>query len=274
MWRRRRLQKKRSGKWGKIFWIIPAFLIIAFLYLFFKSGIFNIKQVEVQDNQLGCTDGSQIRNLVTLVGQNFFLMDSQKIEDNLKKKFYCINSILIKKYFPSKVRVEVLKRLPVAIFNNLKEKEASISSLVDMATPSAQQIQDSFVVDGEGVVFSKDTSGLNVPGIYIYDPGISLGKRMESNLVKNSLKILERVKQMGVEIKESWIFDNFFVINSEVSKLKIIFRLDDKLDIQLASLQLILDKAKIDLKELEFIDLRFDKPVIKVAPEKDAKKTQ
>ena len=268
MWRKRRSKRKFSGKLLKIWWIIPVLLVLILLYLFLKSGIFNIKHVDVQASQLGCADENQVRNSANLTGQNFFLINSTKVENDLKKNFFCIKSSSVSRSLPDRVKLQVFAREAVAQLVTLKEKEASVSSLINIATPSARQVQDFYRVDGESVVFLKDTFELSIPKIYIYDPGISLGKRLGGDLIGNSLKILEKVKSLGIEIKESWIYDNFFIINSEVSKLKIIFRLNEKLDVQLASLQLIVDKAKIDLKEFEFMDLRFDKPVVRFAPEK------
>ncbi|MBI2196543.1 FtsQ-type POTRA domain-containing protein [Candidatus Daviesbacteria bacterium] len=280
MWRRKKFKKRRFGKWSKIYWVTPILLILICSFLFLKSGIFTIKQVDIQIGKLKCIDEKQIKDSANLLGQNFFLLDPAKVEDDLKKKFFCIKSAPLSKIFPNKVKIQTFDREPAALLISLEEKEASMSSLVaDIATPSAQQVRDSYSVDAEGVIFSEDTKDLNVPKIYIYDSGITLGKKLENDLIGNSLKILEKVKTLGIEVKEGWIFDNFFIINSEVSNLKIIFRLNEKLDIQLASLQLILDKAKInrrtiptevgrDLKELEFIDLRFDKPVVKFAPKK------
>ncbi|MBI4038755.1 hypothetical protein HY384_02235 [Candidatus Daviesbacteria bacterium] len=67
-------------------------------------------------------------------------------------------------------------------------------------------------------------------------------------------------------MKDTLLRDDFFLINPYSNNPRIIFRLSNSLDVQLASLQLILGKAKIDGSRLEFIDLRFDKPVLKFTP--------
>lgn len=269
MWRRRKSKRRFPGIWMKIYWVIPFIFIISFIFLIFKSGFFTIRRVEIDNSQIKCAGKDQIRDSVKLLGQNFFLIDSVRVENNLKKKFYCIKSAPISKTFPNKVKLQVLRRQPVAILAALKEKEASMSSLFfNIATPSAIEIQDYYEVDSEGVVFSRGAEGLNIPKIYIHDLDISLGRKLESKLIGDSLRILEKNKTFRIAVSESWIFDKLFIIYSDASKLKIIFRLNDQVDIQLASLQLILDKAKIDLKELEFIDLRFDKPVVRFAPKK------
>ena len=62
--------------------------------------------------------------------------------------------------------------------------------------------------------------------------------------------------------------DNYLIVFPQVDNPKVFFRLDNEIDLQLASLQLILEKAKIDERILEFIDLRFDKPIVRFAPKK------
>lgn len=268
MWRRRKLAKKRLYNWGKMLWLVPVFLVIALIFLVVKSGMFNIKQVTVTAEALTCTDSDKIKNSVNLLGQNILLVNSKQIETAIKSRFYCVRSTPLQKILPDKVRLKVAGRKPVAAIALLKEKEASLSALINVSTPSAKAVSEIFQVDDEGVIFAKEANGLNVPKIYVSDSAVALGRKMSGNLVNNALRVLAKIKELRLEVKDSWIFDNFFVAVVEPSKMKIIVRLNDRLDYQLASLQLILDKAKIDLKELEFIDLRFDKPVVKVAPKK------
>src|SRR3989344_5333315 len=134
----------------------------------------------------------------------------------------------------------------------IKDKEAS---------PAAQNPEGFFIVDEEGVVFAKDDIG-GIPNIYLYDPGVALGKRL-NGIYSNLLVILGKVKTFGINVREGWITDSSFVIKEGDGTPRIIFALEDEIDIQIASLQLILDKAKIDSSKLEFIDLRFDKPIIR-----------
>lgn len=267
MWKKRRYHKKSSGILVKFF--LPVFILLIFIIIFFvfRIGFFNVKQVEVEGN-LTCADQVQIKNSSDLFGQNFFFLNSSKTGNNLKKKFLCLRSITITKYLPNRIKLQVFERQPAVAFVTLKEKEASVSALIETsATPSADNIKDYYIVDDEGVVFSKEITGLNLSKIYIYDSKISLGQKLSNDLIGNALKILEKVRSFGMDIKTSLISDNFFIINNS-AKPKIVFNLDNQINIQLASLQLILAEAKIDLIDLEFIDLRFDKPIIKVAPKK------
>jgi len=254
MWRKRKSKKRFSGNWTKIYWVIPILFVSSLVFVVFKWGLLNITQVEISNSQLECTDETQIRNSTNIIGHNVFLINFENIKKNLSL------------VFPNKIKIKISGRQPVATLMLLQNKEASSSSILEnIATPSAKESQDAYLIDSEGVIFSKSTGRFNIPNIFIKDVNLSLGKEPEGDNTKNSLKILDKVKTFGLDVKTSVVLDNFFII---FSYPRVIFLLDDRVDVQIASLQLILAEAKIDLKELEFIDLRFDKPIVKFAPKK------
>ena len=245
-----------------------ALLLLILVISILGSDFFTIKKIDVKNVGVACANDNQLKDSSGLLGQNFFLINAQKSAKKLTEKFICIRNVTFIRLPPKDVKLEVFGREAVAILLALKEKEASESAPIEeIATPSAQEQSDSFLVDNEGVIFSKDILEYNIPRIYFYDKNISLGNKLDKSL-KDSLKILDKIRTFGVNIKDTRVLNDLFLIYPQEGWPKIIFRMDDKVDIQLASLQLILEKTKIDNKELEFIDLRFDKPIVKFAPGK------
>jgi len=238
--------------WKKFIPLVFVVLIILILTVY-RLNIFTIKKVDIESINVSCADQNQLKNSSGLLGQNFFMIDYLKTENILKKKFVCIKSVAVSKILPDKVRLEIQNRQALAVLASLKN-EASIS-----ATPSAFDVREYELIDNEGVIFGKASNNLNLPQIFVYN---------SKDNIQSALKILEKLKTLGLEINESSLVDKVFVINASSAVPRISFLLDNNIDIQLASLQLILDKAKIDSGMLEFIDLRFDKPVIKFAPKK------
>lgn len=114
--------------------------------------------------------------------------------------------------------------------------------------------REAFLLDEEGVLFSGTTSA--TLKIYSSEKNINF---------KNILAILNKIKIFGIEVGETVVAQNSLTINSMP---KIVLDLDRDLSLQIASLQLILQQAKIDGEAAEFIDLRFDKPVVRFAPKK------
>lgn len=269
MWRKRRTKKKLFNVSRKNILVIFILFIILISFLqISRIELFKVKTLKIENNNIGCAGENQLKESSDLLGQNYFFLNTATVEKKLKTKFYCIKSVSLSKQIPDKVIVQISGRQPVAVLIDLKDKQASFSSLLEnIATPSALLTGNSFIIDNEGMVFDKDKNDLSIPRIYIYNLDIALGKSLTDNLIINTLKILDKVKTFGTLVKESWIGNNFYIIAGD-PKPKIIFRLDEQIDTQLASLQLILTEAKINSRELEFIDLRFDKPIVKFTPKK------
>ncbi len=246
--------------------LIAAAFTLLLIFLSLRLNLFNIQKIEVTGPNLDCASQKTLLESLQILGNNFFILDTKELTKSIKSKFICIKDVTLVKLFPNKVKLEVVPRLPQSKLITLKNFEGSSSALLEnVATPSAEQYSEAFLVDNEGVLFAKDSSHLDIPIIFI-DADLSLGKKLENQMVENSLKILDKLNLFGLNVKSSLVLDNFFVVYTFP---KIIFRLDSAVDTQIASLQLILRNAKIDSSQVEFIDLRFDKPIIRIAPKKN-----
>lgn len=239
------MQKKFKTKYVLI---ILTFGLVLLLTL--NSNLFSIKKVEVfVTNRLDCVNQTQLTDSSMLIGKNIFLFDNEELTRKIKEKYICVKNVTLTKNFVDKVEINVSGRKGAAYL---------------MATPSALEATPSFLIDEEGVVFSKGVNNLSIPTIFVNITSFSLGQKLEGT--NEILKILDKIKSYGLDEKISEIEGSSFIIHSNP---KTIFNLAAKVEGQLASLQLILNKAKINAEELEFIDLRFDKPVIRIAPKKN-----
>lgn len=258
--------KKNSFTKFKIIIILFSAAILFFVFIFFKSGFFTIKQLEVKTELTNCTDENNLKDKSGILGQNFFLINEKKIKEKLKNSFFCIKDINFSKILPDKIKMSAVGRSPYAKLISINNWEASSSSLIEnTATPTAKEAGSIYLADSEGVVFSKDDITLTLPDVYIFNQDLSVGIKLQDDYLKKTLKILEQLKNLGINGSQAYIFNNLFIVNYSP---RIVFRLDVDINLQIASLQLILQKAKIDESRLEFIDLRFDKPLIKFAPKK------
>ncbi len=286
--RRRIKRRKRIFNVSKTKFILLslALVIILVTAILVRFNVFAISSIEISLENVGCADLEQIKNSSKLIRQNFLLLNSLKIENNLKNNFLCIRQVQVSRIFPNKVRLSVLGRQPALILTILADEasgsantlekfsevqasasgEASSSAGMELFMDPNNPSNKDFVVDTEGVVYSNNIEQIYAPRVYAKGENLALGEKIEKNLINDTLKILEKIKSLSLDIMEVEIYSkDSLLINSMP---KIIFLLNDKVDKQIASLQLIYNKAKIDGKTLEFIDLRFDKPVVKFAPKK------
>lgn len=269
---------RRKGKSKTAYIIILVFSLVLTVFLivysntlgniFNKTGILNIKAVDVILNKIDCATADQIKNSADLLGQNILLIDSNKIENRIKNKFLCVKNVLLTPHFPNKISISVLVREPRALVLLIDKNEATDSAqLEQIATPSAniKDVKSTFLVDETGDAFAKDKI-VDADKIFYQEDDLVLGKI--SDKLVNALRILEKIKSYGLNFSVSEIMDGIFLVFPKDSGPKIVFRLTDNLDVKLASLQLIIGQAKMNEKELEFIDLRFDNPIVKIAPKR------
>lgn len=261
--------------------LTSAFLLLLILSIglwFWRSNFLVIRDLEIAADKVECAKKSQIQSTVDIIGKNFFQLDKKSIAKKIKEKFICVKDVTLILSFPNKAKLLLLPRQIVIAFivpddknyllTKLANFEATDSATLDNAASRSASPTQNFAIDNEGVIFSQNIAD-DVPKIDVLQSNIVLGAKLDPHLIDNLLKISEQLKKMGVDVKEILLSNDLLVINAtkpEQTAPKIIFRIADSVDLQLASLQLILSKAKIDESSLEFIDLRFDKPVVRFTP--------
>lgn len=77
-------------------------------------------------------------------------------------------------------------------------------------------------------------------------------------------EIREGLISIGQELKELDLNSENEITATFSGGLTVVFSKEKNLDFQVASLQFILWRAKIESKAPYFVDLRFDKPVVKI----------
>lgn len=247
--------------------IIGIVVLVVLILIFLKLKFLNINSVEVIGDNLDCASKAQVKEETHSIGKNLLSLETKNSVNQIKNKFICIKTITFSKVFPDKLKIAIAARKPAIKVVKLNDIEASFSSLLeDIATPSAQQSEEGYLMDDEGVIFSKVVDNLDLPDIFINNQNIALGRKLTNINVEDIFKILNKIKSFGIDIKTVVVSNNDFII---YSLPKIIFSLKNEIDPQIASLQLILEKSKIDGSMVDFIDLRFDKPIIKIAPKKN-----
>lgn len=285
---KRRRQKQEDSNTGKIIKkriLLPLILvlILAFLYLLFRLFLIESQSVKLED--MFCA--TNISQDIDLIGKNIFAINRADLKDRLQKKYACVKDLNIEKKYPNKINVTIYGRRPFNILNFTKEASPSISLQSLEASPSSQTAQvvpnlfnlkteseKKIVIDSSGFYFSQNTQKQNVPEIEVVNSEIpAFGSFVPSNfLIANSM--LSYLKSKGFNVYSNKIVgDYIFAVVAEYNQknIKLLFNLNKEKDKQLASLQVILQKAtmspygshgEIEGREIETIDLRFDKPVV------------
>lgn len=262
--------RKNGGKTKRLLPFFLGLIVVAAALVFLFSKILIINKLSIKLDNINCVNRTDIENNLNILGKNVLLINSREIEKTLMDKFICIKNVSISKKLPNTVILEILPRVPVVSLSLLPVEEASPSTIdisQTVATPSANLV--SYFVDEEGVIFSNSSGENNIPHLYIKRDDLKLSSKIDGDVVRKTINILEKIRGFGVAVADGEISpQEIFVINNFSGKPKIIFDLKKAINEQLASLQLILAKSKIDEEKVESIDLRFENPIVKYAPRK------
>lgn len=263
---------KRRRSW---IWKVQIVLFIIVIgigsYFLLTNSLFNVSSLSVTTKQVDCTSEGDIKNSSQILGKNIFLLDRNKIENNLKDKYFCVNNINLGVALPNSIKMSVFGRTAAYQLLVFSEKEASATAVLDNflnkdSTESAQEdlsVPTKYVVDNEGVVFAKAEVN-NLPNISLYKDNVKTGEKLDPKIFENYLNIVKQMMVLGVAPGDTKIYsDSYLLIDT---KPKLIFDLGGNINKQLGALQLILSRAKIDNSEMEFVDLRFENPVVKYIP--------
>lgn len=212
----------------RTFWSLS--LILIFLGIIFYFGKSKIERIHCQINKTPCSEKIE-KEFEEFLGQNFFLANPKTKIRELKVSAPHWEKIEVKKIPFNKILVEITTRQPIACL------------IVGEKT---------FLLDEEGVVVKE--SDLN-PGL----PEIE-AEKFNKEEVKTAIEAIILLSQYSLTFKRIKIMNQgnlvLFLPETEV------FLPKKELPSKIASLQMILNRAKIEGKLPKKIDLRFKKPVI------------
>ncbi len=269
------LRRKLTNK-PLIYFLFFVFFILG-LFVFFNTNLLKVSEVRFKSDLKRCTNTNSIEGFLDLKGKNIILIDESIIISKVKQKFSCLDNLTIKKIYPDKLEISLHERVPemIVTFATEKEKkleldlpEASAASStaglfrfdIEIATESGRVLVDKsgFIISSLGNELSE-FAGL--PRVYL----VNFGK--QAFIIENSIipKTLTIIKSINFSFNTLTVKEDMLFVSGEQN---VVLSLSKEINRQLASLQLILQKATIDLKPIEFIDLRFDKPVVIYSPKK------
>lgn len=262
-------------------------LLILLIVLLLRSNLLLVNQVSVESGKTFCTTEEAVKTEAKLEGQQIFLINISKVAERIKKRFICIDSVQLERVPPGKVKIKLTERIPAAKVNvilqpnleNLKMQEASPSSESGRLDFSIDESRTSlqFLVDKLSFIFADNNDFAReyykevskVPEFFVISQAEKKGEFIKNKATSSVLEILPKINALKVPVDSVKIDQNKILISGDPD---LVFSTDKDLNRQLASLQLILQKATMNStdpskkepenKPIELIDLRFDKPIV------------
>lgn len=217
---------------------VAVVIIGAIIYIVLFSPVFKIKNATFSKNQSCLTDNNQLEAF-GVFGKNIFFLDSQKLTGNLKDNFACIESINVKKVYPSQIDLDIKSQQAVA------KKEGTDIALT-----------------ANGLVV-KNTPNLQIPTIYLTQAqsAQTLGKITDKNTLF-ALNMAASLLKSDFTPQNIRILDQGDIAIYGNYAIVAIFSPIKDANLQLDSLQSVLARSKIDAAKITKIDLRFDNPIV------------
>ncbi|MBI4036724.1 hypothetical protein HY386_02520 [Candidatus Daviesbacteria bacterium] len=279
----RRLGVRKVGSGIKIKLLLTAFSLFLLFFLLKSIGSFSISKVEIKRENADCVSDMQLLEASQLIGSSVFIND-RALEKKIKDSYICIGSAKLKYVFPNRFVLLVQGRKAVLDVSELPDKKTSedillsftgyansseSGNILEVDASNSAQVNNTtydYLLDEEGVIFGKNINRQNLVKVLVDTPDPKIGQRYESRVITNLVRAKSILDSQNIYPGRLILLLDRFLIAEGMPKIVLDLRQDT--DQQLASLQLILQMAKIDSENIEFIDLRFDKPVVRYAPKK------
>lgn len=238
--------KKKIVELLKIIFLLVGFalLVLAFFQLL-NSNFFRIKQAICFENHSSCQSNLWLKVNSLVLGQNVLFLSPQKISQQIKDELPKIEEAKVEKKLPDKLIIHLSKRKPIAVVEVGGEYWKVDYQGVVLARVN-QPVDLPLVVSNELLTFSE--------GQWIDEPSILAG-----------LDYLYKLLFNGIETRRVEVVNSKELIIHLKTGATVLVSIDTGRQQEVNSLQLILERTKIEGKKIEVIDMRFDKPVITYA---------
>lgn len=224
-----------------LFLIFP--ILAVTIYFILKGNFFRIKKISCQINQSYCSPGIE-ENFYSLLDKNIFLIDLSEKTEKLKDAHPDWQTLKLSKKMPHEIAVEILTLQPVAALGKEGEKKF-------------------YLIDQLGNLVDRKEVNPGFPLIIIEDlPQVELGQPLSVSFLSQSLELVKLLTELRLDFKNLKIQKE--IIIAVFAGFQAFFSPERDLQKQVASLQLIINEGRIDKSHLQEIDLRFEKPVIKM----------
>lgn len=251
-----RIRRKRQIFKSRFFWLSLLFPIVfgGIFYFFLFSDFFQVEKVIVTGEGRGSmqdiksiAEGELENKILFFKTKSIFLVNADKIRDNLLERFPQIGEVEIKKGYPDALNLAITERKEIGVF--CRET-------------------DCFLLDHEGVIFEPASAELSL--LRFQNQTLLREMVLGSEVIDKEVlsSISEIVSKLNQDLKI--LLDEVLIVSGEDIEVKtgegweIYFNPKRGLSWQLLELTAILENRipPEKRKNLKYIDLRFDKVYI------------
>jgi len=218
-------------------------MLIFFVILFFIGNYFYVKKVIL----VADFPQEKIIGFQSLSKQNLLFLNKEQLEKEVLQKNPFLKKVQIDKVYPDKLRLKITIDKPFAALkaDNGYFYLSETSKIIEKQKENTQKLP---VVN-----YSQK----------IYYSSYQAGQKVDYREILGVLKLLKKTNDLGLVVDAVDIAGTYMVA-FKIDEKKIIFSFDKDLEEQEEALKMIIKQFRIEGKDFATLDLRFNKPLIKV----------
>ncbi len=215
-----------------------------FILLFLANNLFLISEVKIVTTE----KIPDLKGLEELKGKNLLIISKDEVKKILSKRNPQIKIIKIEKKYPHSIILTTRFDKPAAAL------------IVD---------QGYFILGEDSKILDKkkEAKVVQVPMIFYYQKlnysSYEVGDRIEFEDILIALHFVKKLSQMGLKTDKVDI-NGLNMIRLNLNEDTIIFTTEKGINLQEYQLEKLIHQFKVEGKTFEVIDLRFNKPIIKL----------
>jgi hypothetical protein len=221
--------------------IVLAITLATFLLLARFNQYFTVRKIEVD----GTISGQLIKGVGSYAGRSILLIAEDQLEKEVIRENSFIKEVKVKKVYPDTIKLVIISQKPLAV---LKVNNGYFYLALD------------------GRILAKEKKiNEDLPLINYYQQfdyySENSGNWMKYKEIETALQILRSCQDFGWEI-DSIDINGLNMIAFKLNNKEILLTTEKDVKVQEYELMQIAHRFKIEGKDFEKIDLRFDKPVV------------
>jgi len=257
------LLKKLSMNWKKWLKLLSFLVFLTIVFLWLKSDFWQVKKINCRLDNQDCPADLFNKAAEISLRKNLIFFPQAKVAKEIQAFYPQTSPVKIKKIIFNTLIFELSSR------KNILALGIELP-FTDTASDSAENKEQEFVLennfyllDKEGIVLEKTEKQPDLPLLVVGEnPNLKIGDNFIDSEIKKVIEILYGLKTNLIEAAIFRLRPNQGIEVLLKNKVQVFFTGQKEIGLQLDSLQLIFNRAKIEGKEIKKIDLRFDKPVI------------
>ncbi|MGB2630205.1 MAG: cell division protein FtsQ/DivIB [Candidatus Omnitrophota bacterium] len=214
-------------------------------YFFHNSRFFTVNEIVINSQEkYGLWEGEDGLKRLYL-GRNIFNVNPRDVRMLVKRDAPQFKTVVVRRVMPDRLEIDIVPREPVAYMNT----------------------GGGLIIDKDAVILAKGRNRnelVEIKGIRFFFSSPSEGEKVEDPMLDKALSLLKELNEKGITGRYRVGYVNVSDRNNILlDVLGVIVKMgEDGFSRKIDKLKEILEDPDVNIKDIKYIDLRFESPII------------